>query len=35
MEEIYPFDDGNQEEEFAESIAESMYFQEPFQNPVF
>ena len=34
MEEIYPFDNSNQEEEFAESIAESMYFQEPFQNPV-
>ena len=33
MEEIYPFDNSNQEEEFAESIAESMYFQEPFQNP--
>ena len=34
MEDIYPFDNSNQEEEFAESIAESMYFQEPFQNPV-
>ena len=33
MEEIYPFDNSTQEEEFAESIAESMYFQEPFQNP--
>ena len=33
MEDIYPFDNSNQEEEFAESIAESMYFQEPFQNP--
>jgi predicted RNA-binding Zn-ribbon protein involved in translation (DUF1610 family) len=34
MEEIYPFETSNEEEEFAESIAESMYFQEPFQNPV-
>ena len=34
MEEIYPFESSNDEEEFAESIAESMYFQEPFQNPV-
>ena len=33
MEEIYPFESSNDEEEFAESIAESMYFQEPFQNP--
>jgi len=34
MEEIYPFESYNDEEEFAESIAESMYFQESFQNPV-
>ena len=34
MEEIYPFESSNDEEEFAESIAESMYFQESFQNPV-
>ncbi|MDA8718581.1 hypothetical protein N9M03_00110 [bacterium] len=34
MEEIYPFESSNDEEEFAESIAESMYFQESFKNPV-
>ena len=34
VEGIYPFESSNDEEEFAESIAKSMFFQESFQNPV-